>query len=121
MERREIIPTPLFLSDYKQLKKKFPSIRNEINNFEEFMQNPQNKLLGVPVPGLKNVNGNKVFKYRMPNKSANKGRSGGFRLIYYYMTSGNTIFLLTIYSKTHLEDIPSHVIDQIIKKYFDKV
>lgn len=112
-----IIPTPLFLADYKKLIKKFPSLRKEINTFEKYIQNPENELLGASVPGIKRLKGNKVFKYR-PNKSANRGRSGGFRIIYYYVTTEGIIYPLTIYSKTEIEDIPSHIIDDIIRNYF---
>lgn len=81
-------------------------------------QEPQNELLGVPIPGIKNLKGNKVFKYRMPNKSANRGQSGGFRIIYYYVTAENIVHPMTLYSKTDLDDIPAHAIDQIIKDSF---
>jgi mRNA-degrading endonuclease RelE of RelBE toxin-antitoxin system len=44
-----------------------------------------------------------------------KGKSGGARIIYYYKRQDNEIWLLTIYSKSEVGNIPSHVLRQIAK------
>lgn len=40
----------------------------------------------------------------MENRSANRGKQGGFRVLYYLQTA-ERLYLLTIYSKTEREDI----------------
>jgi mRNA-degrading endonuclease RelE of RelBE toxin-antitoxin system len=45
-----------------------------------------------------------------------KGKSGGVRVIYYFKRPDNEIWLLTIYSKSEIENIPSHVLRQIAKE-----
>ena len=45
-----------------------------------------------------------------------KGKSGGVRVIYYFKRQDNEIWLLTIYSKSEIENIPSHVLRQIAKE-----
>ena len=45
-----------------------------------------------------------------------RGKSGGFRIIYYLRNSDNTIYLLTIYAKTYKEDIAPLEIKILLKK-----
>ena len=45
-----------------------------------------------------------------------KGKSGGVRVIYYFKKQDDEIWLLTIYSKNVIENIPAHVLRQIEKE-----
>jgi hypothetical protein len=45
-----------------------------------------------------------------------KGKRGGVRVIYYFKRQDDEIWLLTIYSKNEVENIPSHVLRQIAKE-----
>lgn len=45
-----------------------------------------------------------------------RGKSGGVRVIYYLKRQDDEIWLLTIYSKSEVENIPSHVLRQIAKE-----
>jgi mRNA-degrading endonuclease RelE of RelBE toxin-antitoxin system len=45
-----------------------------------------------------------------------KGKSGGVRVIYYFKKQDDEIWLLTIYSKNEVENIPVHVLRQIAKE-----
>jgi hypothetical protein len=54
-----------------------------------------------------------VFKVRAKNSDARKGKSGGYRLIY-YIKSGSEVVLVTVYSKTEQADIAPEDIRQII-------
>ena len=47
---------------------------------------------------------------------AGKGKSGGVRVIYYFKKQDDEIWLLTIYSKSEIENIPAHVLRQIAKE-----
>lgn len=47
---------------------------------------------------------------------AGKGKSGGVRVIYYFKRQDSEIWLLTIYSKSEVENIPAHVLRQIAKE-----
>ena len=57
-----------------------------------------------------------VYKLRVRNSDIQKGKSGGYRLIYYVQTSTG-IILLTIYAKSEQVDIAVEEIQQIIKEY----
>lgn len=45
-----------------------------------------------------------------------RGKSGGVRVIYYFRAQNNEIWLLTIYSKNEMENIPAHILRQIAKE-----
>jgi len=45
-----------------------------------------------------------------------KGKSGGVRVIYYFKKKDDEIWLLTIYSKSEVENIPAHILRQIAKE-----
>ena len=66
---------------------------------------------GDRVPGV----GYTVYKVRLPNRAARRGKSGGFRVIYYAQLSDRVI-LLTIYSKTDQNDISSAEIRDLVRE-----
>ena len=47
---------------------------------------------------------------------AGKGKSGSVRVIYYFKRQEDEIWLLTIYSKSEVENIPAYVLRQIAKE-----
>ncbi len=54
-----------------------------------------------------------VFKVRAPNSDASRGKSGGYRVIY-FVKSESELVLVTVYSKTEQGDIVPEDIRQII-------
>lgn len=100
-----IEPSPRFIKDAKTLAKKYKKLSNDL----EFLQKT---LLENPLSGT--ALGNNIFKIRIPNSSIPIGKSGGFRVITYYL-SEEILFLLTIYSKSDRESISSSEIDSIIE------
>ncbi|MEA5452386.1 type II toxin-antitoxin system RelE/ParE family toxin [Leptolyngbya sp. CCNP1308] len=57
-----------------------------------------------------------VFKVRLRNTDAQRGKSGGYRVIYYLKTK-TKIILVTIYSKSDQGDISDRTICQIIASH----
>lgn len=107
-----VLDVPAFENDLIKIAKKYPSIIEEISNlFDSF---EKGEIQGDPVPRLK-LEGNKVFKTRMPNPDANKGKSSGFRVIWYLVTTRNDIYPITIYSKSDQTDIKSTEITKLIR------
>jgi mRNA-degrading endonuclease RelE of RelBE toxin-antitoxin system len=47
---------------------------------------------------------------------AGKGKRGGVRIIYFYKKQDDEIWLLTIYGKNEVENIPSHILRQIAEE-----
>ncbi len=58
-------------------------------------------------------------KLRIKNRDIQKGKSGGYRLIY-QVESLTSILLLTIYSKADREDISNKEIRRILNKFYGK-
>ena len=48
-----------------------------------------------------------------------KGKRGGIRVIYYWKTADDEIWLLTLYAKNVRENIPAHVLKQIAQELDD--
>ena len=81
---------------------------------EDEYQGMQSYLLQYPEAGKVVPGSGGVRKFRW--KMAGKGKSGGVRVIYYFKKHDDEIWLLTIYSKNEVENIPIHVLRQIAKE-----
>jgi mRNA-degrading endonuclease RelE of RelBE toxin-antitoxin system len=53
---------------------------------------------------------------RLQNSDISKGKSGGYRLIYYIKTA-DFVILITIYTKSEVSDIPADEIRRLIDEY----
>jgi mRNA-degrading endonuclease RelE of RelBE toxin-antitoxin system len=82
-----------FNRNLRALAKKYRSIRRDIQPVIEQLE--KGELPGDQIPGI----GYAVFKLRVRNSDTQKGKSGGYRLIYYVKTATG-IILLTIYAKS---------------------
>lgn len=105
-----IIPTPEFQRNVKYLKKKYRHIVSELEEFNNIISD--NPFYGEAIKGL----GGKVFKTRLASSDMGKGKSGGFRIIYYLAHHDKIIYLLTIYAKAYKENIDPIEIKAILKK-----
>lgn len=104
----EIAPT--FNKNIRKLSKKYRNIRNDIQPVIEQLE--QGELPGDKISGTSYT----IFKLRVSNSDIQKGKSGGYRLIYYLKTSTG-IVLLTIYTKSKKADITALEINEIITEY----
>ncbi len=91
----------------KRLKKKYPHISADLHPLVDQLE--QGETPGDQVPGVRHP----VYKVRLRNTDAARGKSGGYRVIY-YLKLQDQIVLLTIYTKSEHSDIPIHLIQQII-------
>ena len=106
----QVIVSPTFNRNLRTLTKKYRSIRNDIQPIIE--QLTQGELPGDRIAGV----GYAVFKLRVRNSDTQKGKSGGYRLIYYVQTAMG-IILLTVYTKSEQVDIVAEDIQNIITEY----
>lgn len=106
----QVIVSPTFNRNLRTLAKKYRSIRNDIQPIIE--QLTRGELPGDRIAGV----GYAVFKLRVRNSDTQKGKSGGYRLIYYVQTSTG-IILLTLYTKSEQVDIAAEDIQNIITEY----
>lgn len=63
----------------------------------------EDPLIGVVIP---RTGGIRKFRYAAPGC----GKSGGYRIIYYFYDEKNPVYLVTIYAKASMENPPSEEI-----------
>lgn len=102
--------TPEFKRNIRALTRKYRHIRDDVDPLIIDLQNGQ--LPGAQVTGT----GYTIFKVRVQNRDVRKGKSGGYRLIYYLQTRTD-IILITIYSKTEQADISASQIRRIVGEF----
>ena len=102
--------SPIFLKNIRTLPKKYPRIQNDMQSVIQQLE--RGELLGDQISGI----GYPVFKLRVKNSDIQKGKSGGYRLIYYVKTA-TRIVLLTVYPKSEQADIDATEIRDIITEY----
>ena len=108
--KRKVSFTHEFKKNVKNLAKKYRKIKSDLTPYLQRLESGE--LPGDQIQGI-NL---QVFKARIPNGSANKGKQGGFRLVYYLKVE-DEITLLTIYSKNTRQDISSEDIVHIIENH----
>lgn len=106
----QVVVSPTFQRNLRALAKKYRSIRKDIQPVIEQLE--QGELLGDRIAGV----GYAVFKLRVRNSDIQKGKSGGYRLIYYVKTATG-IILLTVYTKSEQVDIAAEDIWNMITEY----
>ena len=102
--------TPEFKRNLRALAKKYRHIRDDVEPVIAELQ--AGTLPGDQVPGI----GYTIFKVRVPNRDRARGKSGGYRIIY-YLRNANSIVLVTIYSKTEQADISTAQIRRIVGEF----
>lgn len=105
-----VIALPTFTRNIRTLKKKYRSILEDLQPVIEQLENGETP--GDPIPDL----GYTVFKVRVRNTDSQKGKSGGYRLIYYLKTTAS-ILLLTLYTKSDQDDVAAPDLRGIIENY----
>lgn len=103
----KIISLDSFSKNVKKLYKKYINLLNDLKSLKNTLRN--NPKVGVKL-------GNNCYKMRLANSSKQSGKSGGFRVIYYYLDEQNRIYLITIYSKTELENVSDNRLLEILRK-----
>lgn len=98
-----------FLKALKRLHKKHPRIRNDLQPLIDQLQNgetPGDQVQGVGFP---------IYKVRIRNSDAQRGKSGGYRVIY-YIRALEMVLLLLIYSKSEREDVSADELRKLIEE-----
>ncbi|GJD23998.1 hypothetical protein RIVM261_089540 [Rivularia sp. IAM M-261] len=106
----DVEASPTFNRNLRTLAKKYRNIRSDIQPVVNQLK--LGELPGEEIPGI----GFEVFKVRVRNNDVQKGKSGGYRLIYYVKTE-KSIILLTIYTKSEQADVAADSVRGIIAEY----
>jgi len=98
-----------FATEIRQLAKRYRRIRLDIQPV--IYQLEAGDLPGDQIPDMDYT----LFKVRVRNRDAQRGKSGGYRVIYYLKTA-TQILLVTIYSKSDKSDIAAADVREIITR-----
>jgi mRNA-degrading endonuclease RelE of RelBE toxin-antitoxin system len=104
--------TDAFKRQVRDLAKRYRQIKLDLQPI--FEQLKDGKLIGYQVQKT----GYTVFKVRVKNSDIQKGKSGGYRMIYYVKTS-TSILCLLIYSKSEEDNVTSTEIKKVIQEFYD--
>lgn len=83
---------------------------DEYSEFQQFlMLNPE---AGELVPGSGGV---RKVRWARPGM----GKRGGLRIIYFVRYQPNEFWMLTLYAKAKREDVPAHILKQLLEAFRD--
>jgi mRNA-degrading endonuclease RelE of RelBE toxin-antitoxin system len=100
--------TATFQRQLKRLARKYRRIRQDLDALTSQLragETPGDRLQGT---------GYTAYKARVRNTDAQRGTSGGYRVIY-YIVDADDILMLTVYSKTEQEDIDTEIVIRMIE------
>ncbi len=63
--------------------------------------------------------GDEFYKTRIKNSDKNKDKSGGYRIITYFIDIDDTIYLASIYDKSKIDNITNKQLLKIIKENYN--
>ncbi|WP_246605583.1 type II toxin-antitoxin system RelE family toxin [Sphaerospermopsis torques-reginae] len=106
--------SPEFEKQLYKLSKRYRKIRDDIEPV--ILQLQQGEIIGDRLVGLGEEY--QVYKVSVKNSNIQKGKSAGYRLIYYLQTA-DSIILLTVYSKSDQEDIGVVRVREIIEQVME--
>lgn len=112
-----VIQTPNFKKDIKYyLKKHYMGILDVVKEIVDEVES--GNLVGEAIQDLKLPAGEDTYKVRAVNPDLNKGKSGGYRIIYYAIKNDKEAYMLSIYSKKDSNRIlEDRDIVELIKEY----
>jgi mRNA-degrading endonuclease RelE of RelBE toxin-antitoxin system len=109
----EVIKSINFVKDLKKLRKRYDAVEKDIEPLIlqlEAGETPGDRITDIQY---------QVYKVRVKNSNARRGKSGGYRVIYYLQTT-EAILLTNIYSKSDRVNISNaeiEEIEEIIEQY----
>ena len=109
MTKIEYIPN--FYRKIKKLSKKNKNLAKDIQALVKVLEKD-------PTTGT--FLGDDIYKIRIANSSKNIGKRGGFRVITYYVDENNVVYLVEIYEKNSIENIPIEQLVKIIQEEIKK-
>lgn len=99
--------TEAFKRQLERLSRRYRGIRADVQPVIDRLAAGETP--GDRIPGVGHV----LYKVRVKNSAAARGKRGGFRIIY-YLHNGDDILLVTIYSKSEQADITAEELQRTL-------
>lgn len=97
----KIIYGKKFQKEAYKLEDKYKQIKTDLQDFEKKLLNSSHPL----GDRLQQFKGIELYKTRIKNSSAKRGKSGGFRIIYFIKRKDESYYMFSIFSKTEKENM----------------
>jgi mRNA-degrading endonuclease RelE of RelBE toxin-antitoxin system len=108
-----VISAPTFIKAQKRLRKKYRSVDKDVDAVVDQLEAGQ-----TPGDRIQNI-AYVVYKVRVANSDIKRGKSAGYRVIY-YLQKAEQIFLVYIYIKSDRTDIRPDEIEQMLHHLLNK-
>ena len=95
-----------FERHFKRLSKKYKSLSSDLSELVRQLSNEPE--LGVSL-------GNNLFKIRLKISSKGKGKSGGARVITFFVKQDRELYLVAIYDKSEIENLSRNELKGYLK------
>jgi hypothetical protein len=95
----------VFERQFKRLVKKYPSLKTDLESLVSDLEKKPS--IGTPL-------GKNCFKIRLLIASKNKGKSGGARVITYFVIKESSVYLMSIYDKSDKSSITNKELMELL-------
>lgn len=106
----EVFFTEPFERCIKRLVKKYRHIKKDIEELSSFLENYPDT--GVAIPGY----AHKVGKIRWKSRNMARGKRGSYRIVYFWESSDNKVYLLFIYAKPKKGEITKEELENALRE-----
>jgi len=96
----------IFERQAKKLSKKYPSLKSELLALVKELKAKTDEGIAIS---------KSCYKIRLSIKSKGKGKSGGARVITYFVVANDTVFLLSIYDKSEKENLTDKELEELLE------
>ncbi|MCU0464264.1 MAG: type II toxin-antitoxin system RelE/ParE family toxin [Anaerolineae bacterium] len=104
----------IFLPDYikaaKTLAKRYRNLERDVDPTLDALK--RGEILGDRIP---NFPSHAVYKVRVANSDAKRGKSGGYRIIFCVYLD-DAVVLITIYSKSDMDNVSNEFIAELLRR-----
>jgi len=110
LKKFEVFFTEPFEKCLKKLAKKYKHIKKDIEELSSFLEGYPDT--GVAIPSYNH----KVWKIRWKSRDMARGKRGSYRIVYFWESKDNKIYLLLIYVKTKMGEITKKELEKALKE-----
>jgi len=103
-----------YIKSAKALSKRYRNLERDVD--PTLKQLEQGEILGEKIP---NFPSHVVCKVRVANSDAQRGKSGGYRVIFCVYLE-DTIVLITIYSKSDMDNVSNELLAEVLQALEDE-
>jgi mRNA-degrading endonuclease RelE of RelBE toxin-antitoxin system len=115
MSKRSVGFSSMFIKRIKELKKKYPNVKKDADVLADILEQG-----ATPGDRLQGMGDYVVYKTRIASRDMQRGKSGGFRVVYYLHTETHSI-LITIYAKAEQDDIETELVLASVRQAIEEL